>query len=269
MEQRKMTKTIYTLNLLSELIRNHGIISVISAHDDSLVDSDESRQGQVSGEEISYFLDSFPVLSFNCETVSVISAHDDLLIDSEQNRQEQVSEETTHHTFDTISEWLLNYRQSCVLPGHSYFDDWSTDSGKKDQELGMIVVNFSAFQQSQDVDVSPTLPVVNDEDMGQVSWSSIRAFEIQDPVFEETYIAHAKKDSSGWSGWIPDVPEVKCTAQTEKDLLKILADELYQALEAEEEEWNKQFGEVVKSGKLEPLREEALEDVRAGRFTYL
>lgn len=97
----------------------------------------------------------------------------------------------------------------------------------------------------------------------------IRTFEIQDSVFEETYTIHVKKDGDGWTGWIPDFPEVECTAQTEGDLLNILAENLHEALEDEEEKWERQFEKAVKDGKLEPLREEALEDVRAGRFTYL
>ena len=113
------------------------------------------------------------------------------------------------------------------------------------------------------------ISVIADEETEQITTESIRTFEIEDPVFEETYTAHVKKDSTGWTGWIPDVPEVECTAQTEEDLLQILSNRLHEALEAEEEEWKRQFEEAVKSGKLEPLREEALEDARTGRCTYL
>ena len=110
---------------------------------------------------------------------------------------------------------------------------------------------------------------IHDEETEQITMTSIRTFEIEDPVFEETYTAHVKKDSTGLTGWIPDVPEVECTAQTEEDLLKILLSALQEALETEEEEWKRQFKEAVKTGKFELLREEALEDVRTGRFTYL
>ncbi len=121
--------------------------------------------------------------------------------------------------------------------------------------------------------ILPSPPVdglsIHDEETEQGTMTSIRTFQIEDPVFEETYTAHVKKDPSGLTGWIPDVPEVECTAQTEEDLLKILSSTLQEALEAEEEEWKRQFKEAVKTGKFEPLREEALEDVRTGRFTYL
>lgn len=97
----------------------------------------------------------------------------------------------------------------------------------------------------------------------------VQAIEIDDPIFEETYTAYVTKRSSKWCGWIPDVPEVECEEKTKTELLKTLADKLHEALEEEEEEWKKQFGAAVKAGKFDPLREEALEDVRAGRFTYL
>ena len=97
----------------------------------------------------------------------------------------------------------------------------------------------------------------------------IKTVEIYDKVFEETYTAHIQKNGTSWAGWMPDVPEVKCEERTEKALLKTLEMKLHEALVAEEEAWEKQFKEDVKAGKLEHLREEALEDVRAGRFKYL
>ncbi|MDE0427439.1 MAG: hypothetical protein OXN25_21505 [Candidatus Poribacteria bacterium] len=107
------------------------------------------------------------------------------------------------------------------------------------------------------------------EQLPDFKQTSIQPFDIEDPIFEETYTAYVTKRSSQWCGWIPDVPEVECEEKTKTELLKTLADELHKALEAEEEEWKKLFGEAVKAGKFEPLREEALEDVRAERFTYL
>lgn len=107
------------------------------------------------------------------------------------------------------------------------------------------------------------------EQLPDFKQTSIQPFDIEDPIFEESYTAYVTKRSSKWCGWIPDVPEVECEEKTKTELLKTLADRLHEALEAEEEEWNKLFGEAVKAGKFEPLREEALEDVRAGRFTYL
>ena len=93
--------------------------------------------------------------------------------------------------------------------------------------------------------------------------------EIHDKVFEETYTAHIQRNGTSWLGWIVDVPEVKCEELTEKALLKTLEKKLHDTLVAEEEAWEKQFEKDVKAGKLDRLREEALEDVRAGRFKYL
>ena len=97
----------------------------------------------------------------------------------------------------------------------------------------------------------------------------IKTIEIHDKIFEETYTAHIQRNGTNWLGWIPDVPKVKREESTEKTLLKTLEKKLHEALVAEEEAWEKQFEEDVKAGKLDHLRKEALEDVRAGRFKYL
>ncbi len=97
----------------------------------------------------------------------------------------------------------------------------------------------------------------------------IKTVEIHDNIFEETYAAHIQRNEANWLGWIPDVPQVKCEEPTKKTLLKILEKKLHEALVAEEKAWEKQFEEDVKAGKLDHLRKEALEDVRAGRFKYL
>ncbi len=97
----------------------------------------------------------------------------------------------------------------------------------------------------------------------------IKTIEIQDKVFEETYTAHVQKSGPIWLGWFPEVPEVKCEAPTEAVLLKTLEKRLHETLVAEEEAWEKQFEEDVKAGKLEHLRKEALEDVKAGRFMII
>ncbi len=99
--------------------------------------------------------------------------------------------------------------------------------------------------------------------------AQIKMVEIYDKIFEETYTAHIQKNGTHWLGWIPDVPKVKCEEPTEKALLKTLENKLHKALVAEEEEWEKKFEADVKAGKLERFREEALQDVRAGRFKYL
>ena len=93
--------------------------------------------------------------------------------------------------------------------------------------------------------------------------------EIVDSIFEETYTAHITKKSNGWGGWIPDVPEVECEGKTKTELLERLTTGLREALEAREEAWDKQLEEDIKSGKLDHLREEALEEIKAGRVIDL
>jgi predicted metal-dependent hydrolase len=103
----------------------------------------------------------------------------------------------------------------------------------------------------------------------QVKHTQSQSVEIVDPVFEETYTAHVTKKLSKWHGWIPNVPEVKCEAKTKTELLKTLIAKLREALEAREETWDKQLEEDIKAGKLDHLREEALEDIKAGRVSDL
>ena len=93
----------------------------------------------------------------------------------------------------------------------------------------------------------------------------IKTVEVQDPIYEETYTAHIQKNGTSWIGWIPEVPEVECEEHTREALLKTLVKDLHEALEAEQEAWEKQFEADVKAGHLDYLREEALEDLRAGR----
>ena len=97
----------------------------------------------------------------------------------------------------------------------------------------------------------------------------IKKINIQNKHFEETYTAHIQSNGTSWLGWIPEVPKVKCEESTETVLLKALEKKLHEILMAEEEAWEKQFAADVKAGKLDKFREEALEDVRAGRFKYL
>ena len=94
--------------------------------------------------------------------------------------------------------------------------------------------------------------------------------EIKDPRFEETYTAYVTRMSTGWSGRIPDVPEVnKCEGTTKQVLLASLTDNLYDALKARSDSWDKQIEEDVKAGRLDHLREEILEDIQAARLTDL
>ena len=102
-----------------------------------------------------------------------------------------------------------------------------------------------------------------------VEQAKIRSVEIVDPVYEEPYAACITKKSNGWRGWIPDIPEVKCEAKTRSQLLETLVTELREALASREEAWDQQLEADIESGKLERLREEALEDIKAGRVIDL
>ena len=97
-----------------------------------------------------------------------------------------------------------------------------------------------------------------------------RIVEIEDPRFEETYTAYVTRTSTGWSGRIPDVPEVnKCEGTTQQALLAALKDNLHEVLKARSDAWDKQIEEDIKTGRLDHLREEILEDIQAGRLTDL
>lgn len=94
----------------------------------------------------------------------------------------------------------------------------------------------------------------------------IQVVEIQDPIYEETYTAHIQKNGAAWIGWIPKVSEVKCKEHTRKALLKTLAHELHEALEAEEEAWDRQIEEDSKAGRLDRFAEKAKENFKAGKY---
>ncbi|RKU15160.1 hypothetical protein C6500_20920 [Candidatus Poribacteria bacterium] len=87
---------------------------------------------------------------------------------------------------------------------------------------------------------------------------------ILDPVYEEPYIVHLKKEAAGWHGWIPQIPEVECTAKTKKELLNTLATRLREVLQAHEDAWDKQLESDIEAGKLEHLRE----DTRRAKGEY-
>lgn len=104
----------------------------------------------------------------------------------------------------------------------------------------------------------------------QVKSKHILTFEITDPEWGEIYIAYVTKECGRWNGWISDVPEVdKCEEGTQKALLTTLKDKLSEVLEARADAWDKQIEEDIKAGRLEHLRKEALEDIKAERFTDL
>ena len=102
-----------------------------------------------------------------------------------------------------------------------------------------------------------------------VEQAKIQSVEIVDPVYEEPYAACITKKSNGWRGWIPDIIEVKCEAKTRSQLLETLVTELREASASREEAWNQQLEADIESGKLESLREEALEDIKTGRVIDL
>jgi hypothetical protein len=57
--------------------------------------------------------------------------------------------------------------------------------------------------------------------------------------------------------------------KTKKVLLQTLTEKLHETLKARDKAWDKQIEEDIKAGKLDHLREKTLEDIHAGRFTYL
>ena len=91
---------------------------------------------------------------------------------------------------------------------------------------------------------------------------------ILDPVFEEPYTAHLEKETDGWHGWIPQLPEVECTAKSKKELLNTLAIRLREALQAREDAWDKQLEADIEAGKLEHLREDARRAKKTGKCIY-
>ena len=93
----------------------------------------------------------------------------------------------------------------------------------------------------------------------------IQSVEIYDSEYETTYTAQIQKNGSGWIGWIQEHPKVKCEDSTQEALLETLESTLYETLETDWEAWDKQIEEDVKAGKFDQLREEVLEDLRAGR----
>ena len=93
----------------------------------------------------------------------------------------------------------------------------------------------------------------------------IQTVEIYDSEYETTYTAQIQKNGDGWIGWIQEHPKVKCEENTQEALLETLETTLYETLEADWEAWDKQIEEDIKAGRLDRLRKEALEDLRAGR----
>lgn len=97
----------------------------------------------------------------------------------------------------------------------------------------------------------------------------IQLIEIEDPAFLEKYTAYVTQKTSRWCGWIPEFPEFRYEEKTKKVLLQTLTEKLHETLKARDKAWDKQIEEDIKAGKLDHLREKTLEDIHAGRFTYL
>jgi hypothetical protein len=93
----------------------------------------------------------------------------------------------------------------------------------------------------------------------------IQTVKIYDSEYETTYTAQIQENGSGWIGWIQEHPKVKCEDRTQEALLETLENTLYETLEADWEAWDKQLEEDAKTGKLDRLDEDVLEDLRAGR----
>ncbi len=93
----------------------------------------------------------------------------------------------------------------------------------------------------------------------------LQTVKIYDEEYETTYTAHIQKNGEGWMGWIQEHPKIRCEERTQKELLETLENTLYETLEADWETWDKQIEEDIKAGRLDRLREETLEDLRAGR----
>lgn len=102
-----------------------------------------------------------------------------------------------------------------------------------------------------------------------VKTSRIQLLEIEDTAFHEKHTAYVTQKASRWCGWIPEFPDFRFEEKTKKSLVETLIKELHKTLKARDKAWDKQIEEDIKAGKLDHLREKALEDIHAGNFTYL
>ncbi len=102
-----------------------------------------------------------------------------------------------------------------------------------------------------------------------VKESGIQLIEIEDTSFLEKYTAYLTKRASKWCGWIPDFPKLRYEEKTKKALIETLTKALHETLKARDKAWDKQIEEDIKAGKLDHLREKALEEIDAGKFTDL
>lgn len=125
------------------------------------------------------------------------------------------------------------------------------------------------------INVAVMTPVIEDQhkeievSVHPVKTSHIQLIEIEDPAFLQKYTAYVTQKSSRWWGWIPEFPAFRYEEKTKKALIQTLTEQLHESLKARDKEWDKQIEEDIKAGKLDHLREKALEDIDAGKFTYL
>ena len=111
-----------------------------------------------------------------------------------------------------------------------------------------------------------------DEALLELKPSDIHTIEIEDPVFLEKYTACITNTDSNWFGWIPqfeELKDVKYESKTREGLIEILTEQLHETLEARAQAWDQQMEADIEAGKLDTLREQALEDIHAGRFTEI
>ena len=103
----------------------------------------------------------------------------------------------------------------------------------------------------------------------QTDLTHFQRVSILDPVLQETYTVYLEKETLGWRGWIPQLPEVEGKAKTKKELLNTLSTRLREALQAREDAWDKQLEADVEAGKLEHLREDVCRAKKAGTLIDL
>ena len=147
------------------------------------------------------------------------------------------------------------------------------------QQLTPMAYTFSPLPQTplshMTISVAVMTPVIEDQhtekevSITPAKKSRIQLIEIENPAFLEKYTAYVTQKTSRWCGWIPEFPEFRYEEKTKKALIETLTKELHETLQARDKAWDKQIEEDIKAGKLDHLREKALEDIHAGRFTSL
>ena len=147
------------------------------------------------------------------------------------------------------------------------------------KHLTPITYTFSPFPETplshMTISVAVMTPPIQDQhteievSITPAKESRIQLIEIEDQAFHEKYTAYVTQKTSRWCGWIPEFPEFRYEEKTKKVLLQTLTEKLHETLKARDKAWDKQIEEDIKAGKLDHLREKALEDIHAGKFTCL